>query len=319
MKKFRRSTLQRALACAISALVCGVVAIVTGYHIGYGIAAGLIAGYLAYEFRDVRKAIPIAYRATCRGSVSIYSTNIARLQAWRARPHPFVYPALLISAPFFGRVMFSLMSGITQHDFPRMGTIFQIVINVVAILVGPLGWFEASFAVLVPLVLIAFIGARAGEQSYWWPLLLHYDTAEQAEEEATKLEARGLRRQPLTYRNVARWTAEGIGLIVLFFVWTLWKHLVINAVKVLVFIARFLWTLIQLIHSHERVLYAVAGTLGGVIAYSCFIRPEHSIAQNAVAVLFGMVLGVGVGHVDHEFVSPWFHKHASVPATTGGE
>ena len=70
----------------------------------------------------------------------------------------------------------------------------------------------------------------------------------------------------------------------------------------------------ELIHRYERVLCAIDGTLGGVIAYQLLIRPERSFAQNAIAVLFGMVLGAGWGVVNYEIVSKRLLKVVPVRA-----
>ncbi len=71
----------------------------------------------------------------------------------------------------------------------------------------------------------------------------------------------------------------------------------------------------KLIHSDERVLCAIDGTLGGVIAYAWLIRPERSFAQNAIAVLFGMVVGAGWGVVNYEILSKRVLKVVPVDAT----
>jgi hypothetical protein len=57
----RGSTLHVILACMLGAFACSSIAIFAGYHIGYGIVAGLIVGYLAYDFRSVLKAVPVAF------------------------------------------------------------------------------------------------------------------------------------------------------------------------------------------------------------------------------------------------------------------
>lgn len=318
MEKSRRSTFQVALACALGALACALIAIATGFHIGYGILAGCITGYVAYEFRDVCRAIPIAFRAALRGSVSIYDTNIARLQEWRSRPHPFLYPAMLITAPFYTRGLFSLMTSLVIGDWPKLGRVAGIAFSVVGAPFALLAFIEASWFVAFPMVILAFIGARAAERSYWWPMMMVENPA-QAQTDAAILESKGLRQQALTYRNVGRWIAKGLGLTLLFFVWTLWKYVVIYAGMAIAFIARMLWALFKLIHSYERVLCALDGTIGGTVAYQFFISPERSIAQNAIAVAFGMVLGIGFGLVNYEIVSKRVLKVVPVGAGDGGD
>jgi hypothetical protein len=309
--KSRRSTSQAALACALGALVCGIIAIVTGYHLGYGIVAGLITGYIAYEFRDVLRAVPIAYCVTRRNLVSVYGSSVASLQAWRAQPHPVLYPAALIVAPFHIRLMF-LMSRSMLASMPSVP--YRIAMTLLMAVTALLAFLIAAWFVAAPLSILMYIGARVGERSHWWPMLLPGGY----EPEAAALDARGLRRQPLNYRNVARWTAKGVGLTVLFFVWTSWKYLFFFVGAVLSMLADFLWTVFKLIHSQARVLCALDGTIGGAIAYQFFIGPDRSIAQNAVAVAFGMVLGIGWGLVNYEIVSKRILKVVPMVASSGG-
>jgi hypothetical protein len=161
------------------------------------------------------------------------------------------------------------------------------------------------------MVIFAFIGARAGEKCYWWPFIMPDDKAHL---DAVHLENCGYRQMPLTYGNVARWIAKGIGVTLLFFVWTMWKYLFIGLATALRIVGSFLWNLFLLIHRYERVLCAIDGTLGGVTVYLFLISPQRSFLQNGDVVLLGMVLGAGFGVVNYEVLSKRVLR--VVPATT---
>ena len=303
MDHAHRSTFQIVFACALGALACSTVAIAVGYHIAYGIIAGLIVGYISYEYRDVLKAIPIAYRAAHGGGLSALNSFTIALKKWRARPHPFLYPSLIVTAPFYINAVYGwVLAGIFDLSDPALSTFLKIFIGLLAVPTLLLGFYEASWPLTTILVTFAFIGARVGEHSYWLPFVFPHSENQEALEVA-RLEQKGLRRQPLTYANTARWIAKGFGLTVLYFLWTGWGHLGRAIEATIIFVARFLWAMFKLIHAHERILCAIDGTLGGVIAYTFLIRPERSLAQNTVAVAFGVILGAGSGLLNYEIVS----------------
>ena len=120
----------------------------------------------------------------------------------------------------------------------------------------------------------------------------------------------------MTYARYWTLVAKGFGLVLKFLLWRIEIFFIKELCKGVVTLAKALWTLFVLIHRYERVLCAIDGTLGGVIAYRLLIGPERSFAQNAVAVLFGMVLGVGWGLLNYEIVSKRVLKVVPVVGTS---
>jgi hypothetical protein len=293
-----RATLHIILACALGALACCSIAIATGYRIYFGLIAGPIVGYLAYDFRSVLTAIPAALRASSRKGAEALDTVCKTVRVYRAQPHPFFYSGVLIAAPFVGYAFFHWKMMIVVGTTLSVGE--AVAIYVVANSFAVMALLEGAVIPTIPIMIFALIGARFGEKCYWWPFLMEETNADRT---AAALEREGLRRMPLTYGNVGRWIAEGIGLTLLFFVWTAWKYLYLGIRAALPVIGSFLWTLFLVIHRYERVLCALDGTIGGVLAYVLLIRPDRTFTQNVLAVLFGMVLGAGFGVVNYEIFS----------------
>jgi hypothetical protein len=174
---------------------------------------------------------------------------------------------------------------------------------------APLAFVEMVWVMIFPMAILAFIGARVGEKCYWWPLLMPRDSLET---ETRLLEAKGLRREPLNYRNLARWFTKGVGLTVLFFVWILWKYIAIDVWVALYFFGQFAWHLFKLIHSEKRLLCAIDGTLGGAVSYIWFASSTMSFPEQVMFVIFGGLLGATFGVANWEIVSKRILRVASV-------
>src|SRR5437764_9388621 len=98
----RGSTLHVILACMLGAVACSSIAILAGYHIGYGIVAGLIVGYLAYDFRSVFNAIPVAFAE--------FRADVATFRRWLYYSDPFLGPTTLafgLLSAYFTRTLFT--------------------------------------------------------------------------------------------------------------------------------------------------------------------------------------------------------------------
>lgn len=301
-----------AVACFIGgALCCAVALIFTPTYWWFGLIAGFAGGYISYEFREVRRAVPvaalraaqevrrvvpIALRAAQKSGTAGWKDVIVKAKAWFSKPHPFFYPAAVITAPFYLWVVYHYV----VPEFVEGGVVgtFLFVIMFSALI---LAFVEATWVILAPFALLAFIGARA-ERCYWWPFLLPAYEA-QIEEDVRDLEERGFRREPMTYLNALRWTVKGFCLTVMFFAWTLWKYLAIDVCEILCFFGWFAWHLFKLIHSKKRVLCAIDGTLGGAVSYIWLASASMSFAEQAVFVVFGGLLGAAFGAANWEIVS----------------
>lgn len=290
-----------AVACfTAGALCCGISLIFPPVYWWFGIIAGMAGGYISYvsyEFREVRKAIPIAMRAAGRGSMYVWDSAIAKAKAWLSEAHPFFYPAAIVVVPFYVWGASYLVPEMLKRA-TKVGTTALLSLTMVAM--GIIIFVEMMLIVIATMAILAFIGARIGEKCYWWPFLVPTNSLEK---DVQELEAKGFRREPLNYLNLARWFAKGLGLTVLFFAWTLWKYLAIGAWATLCFFGRFAWHLFKLIHSEKRVLCAIYGTLGGAVSYIWFALAAMSFPEQVVFVIFGGLLGAAFGVANWEIVS----------------
>jgi hypothetical protein len=282
-----RSTFQVALACALGALACSVIAVVTGNHIAFGIIAGLITGYAAYEFRSVLRAVPRSYDAFLSALIS------PSLRAELRQRDPFEGPTTLVVLSMVIYIMWPALFPHTHLDSGREQGLILVAVFL-SLLLTTLGAWVATFVVMV----FAECGARRWENvsfidSEYYQLTLPNGDA-------------------VTYAMAWRWTAKGIASVgaLILFRFLPWFAVAIGTGG---------WTLFKLIHSSERVLCAIDGTLGGAIAYQFLIRQERTITQNAIAVLFGMVLGVGWGLVNYEIVSKRVLKVVPVIVSGGAQ
>jgi hypothetical protein len=272
-----RSTLQVALACALGALACGVVAIVTGYHIAFGIVAGLIVGYLVYDVRSVLKAIPVAF------GEFVQWANEKRLGLikFKAALTPSAVVSLAVAA--FGLGPFVVTKAVAgSAGACALVAIFTVVAAVIL----------TSFLYVLTTLFVAF-GIEVVEKKRIVGSFNH--------------EVVGM-----TYARYWTLAAKGFGLVLTFLLWDMEILLIKELCKGIVALATGLRTLFILIHRYERVLCSIDGTLGGVVAYVWLISPQRTVLQNAVAILFGIVLGVGWGVVNYEIVSKRVLKLVSV-------
>lgn len=298
-----KKTWKIAVACFIGGVLCSAVALVfTPTYWWLGIFAGIAGGYVSYEFREVLRAIPVAFRAARRNGVSAIRNAMVKTRGYLAEPHPFFYPAAIVAYPFCLWMEYHFIQFIC-NSFIHFNWIIWIPFSIILFATGILFYIEVAWFVMAPVVILAFIGARKWEHCYWYPLMDNSLSKRQKEEMVKKLEGRGLERKSITYSNILKWTIKGVGVSIIFFVWTMWKHLAIGCWQALCFCGRFAWHLFRLIHSDERVLCSIDGTLGGVVAYVWLISPSMSLMEQVVLVLFGGLFGVAFGVINWEIVS----------------
>jgi len=283
-----------AAACFIGGVLCSSVAwLFTPTYWWLGLIAGIAGGYISYDFREVRTAVPVACRLARKKGAGLLENLYAQARAWLAKPHPFVYPAALVTVPFYLLALFYNAPFIGQ-TIVDAGIFGRLIMSVIVTIGVPLVFVEVTCIMTVPIVMLAYIGIRVGEESYWWPFLCIPTEAEMLDT-AKHLDKQGLRRQLITYSNVDRWMAKGLGLTILFFVFTLWKYLLVGAWQMICLFGRFLWHFFKLIHSNKRVLCAIDGTLGGMVSYFWFVSSAESLSSHIVLVLFGGLLGAALG------------------------
>jgi hypothetical protein len=298
-----RSTLHIVLACALGALACSSVAIWAGYHIGYGIVAGLIVGYLAYDFRSVLKAIPEAFGK--------YRPGLKAFRRWLYYSDPFTGPTALALGLLSAYFAWPLFQTALAKAANGSNLVMLPVLTVVSL--GLVYLADIFFANVM--ALIADYGA------YRWEGVTFY-VGKEADGKLTENgwmeHGEKLKVVPTTYLSVFRWTLKGLASIASGLLWRMWppmiKFLFGAIIDIVVEFAVALWKLFLLIHRYERILCALHGTFGGVLAYVYLISPERSGIQNALAVLFGMVLGAGLGVLDYEGLSKRVLKVVPVTA-----
>lgn len=277
-----------ALACFVGgALCCGVALLFSPTYWWLGLLAGLAGGYVGYEFREVWRAVPIAWWAARRRSRTAWDMGLALTKWWLAQPHPFVYPALV---PFLPIALW--LTGRLWQTWSGSGLEALVLVSLSLFL-----WVDVLALLVAILYGLAFLGVRRGERCFWTPFLLlgHIDTA-RAQAEVSFLETNGYRRKPLTYRNVLRWVALGlvVGLVVVPLQWV---------GELCGFLVRFVGRLFRLIHSQKRVLCALDGTLGGGLAYFWLGTAVTAWGEGMVLVIFGGLLGAALGVLNWQLVS----------------
>jgi len=275
-----------AVACFIGGILCAGLALILAPNYWFiGLLAGFAGGYLSYEFKEVPKAITSAWHATYQDT----SGKMRESRNWLSEKHPFLYFAAALTYLPTIILPIYLTTDLMDH-----------------IILTMLMSFVATFFVSLLLFALAYIGARAGERCYWLPIeaCLTVDGPNMIQRlEVEKLQGRGYKEKPLTYFNVLRWMANGLGIVILFFLWTIWKYLAIAAWLAIRFLGRFGWHLFKLIHSKERVLCAIDGTIGGAISFACLYGSSTSSAGKLLLVFFGGLLGAGLGVANWELVS----------------
>lgn len=256
--------------------------------------AGLAAGYLSYEFREVLRAIPVAWRKSHRG-VSNWWLDTRK---WSAEPHPiaYFYMITVVIATLAIAVKAEIMVPVAWRF--KLGNILLSFMTV--FMYAEIAFF-CMLPILVLVILLAFIGSRIGEKCFWFPFIMIED--KEQESEAKKLKKKGYRKEVLTGKNFFRWLAKGISLTILFFVWIAWKYLFIEIGFLFCFLRRFGWELFKLIHSKKRVLCAIDETIGGAIAFFCFASTSLTLPQQILVVFFGGLLGAVIGVLNYEIIS----------------
>ena len=296
-----------ARACFIGGAFCVAVALMVAPSFWWlGLLAGFAGGYLGYEFQEVLRAIPRAWKAARRHSSSAWDKALRRAKEWLAKPHPFLYPAAVITTPLYVWLVYlispffisTLSSASSEAPLLFTGIMFFLYI---AMIIAYFIVFSLIIATVI-IRLFAFIGARVGEHCYWTPFSTGM-SEEQKKEIIQQLQEKGYHEAPATYKNVLRWMAKGFGLTLLFFIWTLWMHLFIGLWNLLCFTKRFLWHLFILVHSKKRLLCGIDGTIGGAAVYLWFTPPSLSFPQQILLIFFGGLLGAAFGVVNWEIVS----------------
>ena len=299
-----RDTWQIGRACSIGGALCALVALLAAPAFWWlGILAGLAGGYISHEFREILRAIPIAFQAARTGGRDTASGLVFLAQQLRlavrwffAQSHPIFYPAVVLGTLLWLPVLSIFLPWLATN--PGSSTLANIFL-------GAESFVLLMMVSVMLLIGFAFLGSRFVEGCFWYPFLSSPPSFREG------FLARGYTEASITYRNFLRWVAKGFGLVLLFLVWTWWTQTLRFVLWVVPrFLCVFAWQLFTLIHSHKRVLCALDGTLGGVAAYLLLAHPGMGLAQQAVLVAFGGFLGAALGVLNWELVSKRWLKVA---------
>lgn len=260
--------------------------------------AGLAGGYLSYEFREVWRAIPVAWRESC----TWWSKADEKVRKWSFGKLDFPDYLYIKIAITLSLVVTILGPWFVVSVFDWEFTLAYMIGSFAATFY----FFLLAFLIALPVFglsfLFAFIGARIGEKCFWFPFVM-LDNKSQESETKKLLEEKGYRKEVLTGKNFFRWLAKGVGITIRFFVWTGWKYLFMGIWILLCFLRRFGWELFKRIHSKKRVLCAIDGTIGGAIAFFCFASASLTFPQQILVVFFGGLLGAVIGVLNYKIVS----------------
>ena len=290
-----------AAACFVGGVLCSFAALMfTPDYWWLGLLAGFAGGYVGYEFREVLRAIPVAWRVANDGRAFVWRGVVKGIREWRSDDHPFVYAGVFLTLPFVVWIAPLLIGLVWQEVFSFGG----VVIGNMAVLLT-LAEAVVIFGLLA--ALFAFIGARTVERCYWLPR----DVSKYEQKWFEEKRAKGYREVPMTYANAIRWARKGIAATMIFLVCTMWIYVVIGIVVAGCFTGRFIWRLFQLVHSEKRVLCGMDGTFGGIASYFWLISPTASSMEQALLVLFGGLLGAVFGIASWEIISKRVFKVAT--------
>jgi hypothetical protein len=270
-----------AVACFVGGvLCCGATLLLTPTFWWLGIIAGLAGGYISYEFREVLNAIPIALRAKREVLNDLIAEVREPIKKWRAKRHTFFSLGMIMSVPItyvhpkdFDIIFSSLPAEIAY-------TAFCSILTFVAIIVFSylFGWILGDFTYFS--IYIMTDDAKFQEK---WILACHHGE--------------------VTYQEVLFWVVVGIGIIIYFFLWEMWKHIIHGIWAAICFICRFACNLFKLIHSEKRLLCAIDGTLGGTASYIWATSAPRSFTELIIFVIFGGLIGAALGVANWEIVS----------------
>jgi len=314
-------TMKIARACFIGGALCsGVALLVAPALLWLGMIAGAAGGYVAYEFRAMLQAIPRAFR-TARAAAkkvsgfffevgeSAYVLTVERLlvfKEWLKEPHPFFYPGFGLGVALF----ITLFSTARWSEmFLREETIYGALVDVLIIVLA-ISMMSALiiFSTSMLLWALAFLGARYTENAYW-----HGEVTIPSEQE----EWYGLHQMPMTYANAYRWIGKLLwfGLVKVFITFPIKVvrvalEFVVAGIfgfyRLLMMTPRFVYELVKLVHSDQRLLCSIAGTVGGLVAivgFRVFGPQAPSIVEYLMVPVFGGFIGAALGIASWELVS----------------
>lgn len=294
-----------ALACFIGGALCSLVALLfTPTFWWLGLIAGFVGGYLAYDFREVLRAIPKAAQAVGQ----VIAKEWPGAKKWLARPRPIIYWAvsLTIITCSVGSLLWGrrLVQAAIQDNTP-MGVLLGMVLTSIAVVLFVTALTLSALVEKGAVAERCFRISTPEDVSRWSNRRKYYSDM-------------GYTEKPYTYANAYRWMRRGLGVVCLgvieFLFRDMWRPVGEFLLNVLIYAGLVLfgcvfypclfgWKLFKLIHSHKRLLCAIDCAIGGAMSYLLLARSAHTLGAQVALVLFGGLLGAGLGVLNWEVVS----------------
>jgi hypothetical protein len=281
-------------ACFIGGAIGTAIALcitpITLWKVLLGTLTGFAAGYTSYEFKEVWRNIPLAWETSTRG-LSIGWENTIK---WLKKPHPALYPLIGIFAILLYIMMPPTMK-ITENITAKIATLTVLLIAIGVV------------SLIIFLLLIA-LPMEKGELLL--QCIIERDYSEKTEEKKKK---DGYRILPITYRNVYRlvwagYVVEWAKCVKVFkkipTSLKAFAKFLLKAICFLIYgweipLVKFIWTLIQLVHSHERIWCGIHSAIGVVTA--CAIETMTN-SQLILSILIGGVIGTTWGTLSYKII-----------------
>lgn len=280
------------ISCFIGGFICASVALAVNPIFWWmGMLAGFAGGYLAYEFRSVLRAAPVAWKSAKKGGV-VVGQGINKFLREIFRKHPVWHPVAVVFCFFGYHTIMPFQSGnMVPTD----------------------SWFISVFAVtFLLLILIALIfGATMVSMLVFFGFFIEISATNKNREvyfyEEMIYDKSNRFSRAINYLDLPRWWVKGLFLatkwIICFLAWKMWYWSAIGIWRTICFFARFLKNLFILIHSNKRLLCGIDGSIGGAVAFIWLASPTMDIWSKILLCVFGGLIGAGFGILNHEVIS----------------
>ncbi|MEY2641217.1 MAG: hypothetical protein RL150_610 [Candidatus Parcubacteria bacterium] len=292
---------QITLACFIGGALCAAVAAsVAPQFLWLATLAGIAGGYFGYESRQALTIVPRALHfAGIRAPMAVINSIVVFFRGvvrYFCRKHPFMYAGAVLALAVLEVVnnMFTQFLGLAEEGISQKIQAAK-AFCIFVILTGVLS---------LPFVVLAWIGSNH-QKKYWWPPARLYGIEDGSPPDWQELQHReqllkeGYSEEKLGYGNAYRWMVYG-ALIVLYrtpraIFWDFPRVLGVG-------LFRFTWYLFKQIHCRERVLCALDGTIGGLIAF-WLGGNGTTTAGYVLLILSGGLIGAGLGVLSYKLIS----------------
>ena len=276
-----RDTIKIGIACFTGAFIGTAAAVILALEWWMGLVAGAAAGYIAYEFRSILQAIPKAWKAVSESEpvvgpfiASLFRGLVIGLKAvalfvWRG---PFILPVIPLG-------VYMWMETKPESPAPLIAS-FAALIFFTAI-----PWMVWFILVILSMAISGYLGKKL---SSGWLSRIEKHIA-------------GSPSMCGSFRSLGIIPIAAV-LIPLGLVCCIW-FVIVAVPRPVGFAWRFLHKLFTMIHSDKRILCALDSALGVAITLVWIASPEMTATQKVATVIFGGLIGAGIGIASWEIIS----------------